>query len=80
MKRPVCVGQLYVEHCVDCNQPLHRDEVAISRRLIGRGITRYCCIGCLAERLKVDPTVIKLKIQEYRELGCSLFTPVKGGM
>jgi hypothetical protein len=73
LKRPVCTGGLPETRCADCAAPLKRDEIAISRRLIGRGITRYFCIPCLARRLRVDEAVIEAKIREYRAMGCALF-------
>lgn len=64
---------------MDCAALLRRDEVGISKRLLGRGITRYFCVGCLARRLGVPPGVIELKIEEYRAMGCALFGPAKEG-
>ncbi|MDD3213295.1 MAG: hypothetical protein PHY64_06465 [Eubacteriales bacterium] len=79
MQRPVCTGALPVDRCEECAAPLRRDEVGISKRLLGRGITRFYCVGCLARRLGVPKAVIELKIQEYRAMGCSLFSPIREG-
>lgn len=73
LKKPVCTGTLSVPLCMDCAAPLRRDEIAITKRLIGRGIRQYYCENCLARRLGVTPTVIRMKIQEYRAMGCALF-------
>jgi len=79
MKRPVCPGMPTNHQCAQCDSSLARDDVAISRRLIGRGISRFYCIPCLAARLGVSQAVIRLKIKEYRAMGCALFPPYKEG-
>ncbi|HPF87174.1 MAG TPA: hypothetical protein PK537_03845 [Candidatus Limiplasma sp.] len=76
MKRPVCQGTVPVVRCADCASPLRRDEIAITKRLISRGATQFFCIGCLARRLHVPEAAIEQKIQEYREMGCTLFSPL----
>jgi len=73
MKRPVCIGQPLVSQCLDCHVPLRKDEIAITRRMIGRGVTQYLCIKCLALRLQISPDAIKEKIKDYKALGCVLF-------
>lgn len=74
MKRPVCVGSIPNQSCVDCGAVLKRDDVGISKRLVSRGLTRFYCSSCLAKRLGVPETVIALKISEYRAMGCALFS------
>ncbi len=73
MKRPTCGGELPRILCKACRTPLSRDETAISRRLLGRGISQFYCISCLAALLGVEKHVIRMKIEEYRALGCALF-------
>lgn len=79
MKRPVCQGAVPVSRCADCGRPLRRDEIGITKRLISRGLQQFYCLPCLARRLGVSPAAIEQKIQEYREMGCVLFAPVKAG-
>ncbi|NLI22328.1 MAG: hypothetical protein GX418_12395 [Clostridiales bacterium] len=79
MKRPVCEGRFAVSRCADCGRPLRHDEIAITRRLVGRGLQRYYCIACLSRRLGVSQAAVELKITEYREMGCALFCPAKAG-
>lgn len=76
MKRPVSQGGVSATCCVDCASSLRRDEIAITKRLVGRGATQFYCISCLARRLGVPTATIEQKIQEYREMGCSLFSPM----
>ena len=76
MKRPVSQGSAPAFRCVDCASPLRRNEIAITKRLVSRGATQYYCVGCLARRIGVPVAAIEQKIQEYREMGCSLFSPL----
>lgn len=73
MRRPVCDGELSRLLCKACGAPLSRDETGISKRLLGRGITQFYCIPCLAVLLGVERHVIRMKIEEFRSMGCALF-------
>jgi len=59
--------------CTECGKSLSRDEVAISQKLLGREITEFYCIDCLAEYLECDREDLEVKIQEFKEQGCTLF-------
>lgn len=60
-------------YCVDCNAELIKDEVALSRKLLGRQIEQFMCIGCLANYLSCTEDDLRIKIDEFREQGCALF-------
>ena len=76
MKRPVSQEGVPAVRCVGCTSTLRRDEIAITKRLVSRGATQFFCTGCLAQRLGVPVAAIEQKIREYREMGCSLFSPL----
>ncbi len=76
MRRPVSRGDMLTVCCADCASPLRRDEIAITKRLVSRGATQFYCVGCLARRLDVTAAVIEHKILEYKEMGCTLFSPM----
>lgn len=59
--------------CTDCGVTLKKDEVAVSQKMLGRTITEFYCIDCLAKSLDCDPDVLVVKIQEFKEQGCTLF-------
>lgn len=59
--------------CVECDILLQKDEIALSQKMLGRTITKFYCINCLAEMLDCDPDDLFIKIQEFKEQGCSLF-------
>lgn len=59
--------------CVECSASLTKDEVALSKKMLGLTITGFYCIDCLAETLDCDPNDLIIKIQELKEQGCTLF-------
>jgi len=59
--------------CVDCEKSLSKDEGALSQKLLGLEITDFYCIDCLAEYLECDRYDLEVKIEEFKEQGCTLF-------
>ena len=59
--------------CITCGRPLEKDEVALTRKLINRGATQYLCIDCLAKKFEVTREDLEKKIEEFRQMGCTLF-------
>jgi biotin operon repressor len=59
--------------CTECGKNLSKDEVALSQKMLGREITDFYCIYCLAEYLECDRDDLEVKIQEFKEQGCTLF-------
>jgi biotin operon repressor len=59
--------------CTDCDKQLMKDEVAISKKMLGRNIVAFFCLDCLATELDCEREDLEIKIQEFREQGCSLF-------
>lgn len=59
--------------CVECDNKLKKDEVAISQKMLGDEITEFYCINCLADYLECERNDLEIKIEEFREQGCTLF-------
>lgn len=59
--------------CINCTKNLNKDEVALSQKMLGREITEFYCIDCLAEYLECNRDDLEVKIQEFKEQGCTLF-------
>lgn len=59
--------------CCECNRPLVKDEIALSQKLLGRDIDEYYCVDCLADYLECSVLDLRIKIQEFKEQGCTLF-------
>lgn len=60
--------------CIKCGAILKNDDIGATKKLINRGATEFLCIPCLAAHFNVNEELIRIKIEEYRAYGCSLFT------
>lgn len=60
--------------CIACGKsPLEKDTVGINKKLLGKQITNYYCIDCLADYLECSVEDLLEKIEEFKEEGCELF-------
>ena len=59
--------------CCNCDKELTKDEIGISKKMLGRNIINFFCIDCLAEYLECTPEEITDKIEQFKEEGCKLF-------
>ncbi len=60
--------------CVACGKnPLTKNEVGITKKLLGAKSRNFYCIDCLAAFLEVEPQDIRDKIEEFKNDGCKLF-------
>ena len=60
--------------CHICGRVLVPDECALTKKLINRGAVEFMCLSCLAEHFDVSEEVLREKIRQFREMGCTLFT------
>lgn len=54
-------------------EPLSKNEIGLTRKLLDKKPTRFYCLDCLAEYLEVDAEFLLAKIEEFKEQGCKLF-------
>ena len=59
--------------CCDCGQPLKRDEIALSKKLIDIETEEFYCLPCMAVFFGCEEEDLQIKINEFKEQGCSLF-------
>lgn len=59
--------------CCECGKPLVKDEIALCKKLLGTDIVDYYCLDCLSEYLECSKEDLGIKIQEFKEQGCTLF-------
>ncbi len=64
-----------IDTCRICGAPVSADEIGLTRKLFGRAATEYLCLDCIAEHFKVPRENLLIKIEQYRENGCTLFPP-----
>ncbi len=59
--------------CCECGKALLKDEIALCKKLLGIDTEDNYCIDCLAEYLECTRTDLEIKVQEFKEQGCTLF-------
>lgn len=59
--------------CCECGRALVKDEIALCKKLLGIDTEDFYCIDCLSEYLECTRVDLKIKIQEFKEQGCTLF-------
>ncbi len=62
-----------MEACIICRQPVTRDEIAMTRKLINRGALEYLCLPCLARRFDATLDELLERMQAFKDMGCTLF-------
>lgn len=60
--------------CMQCHRALRSVEIALTKKLINRGATSYLCLHCLATKFQVTEEILLQKAEEFREMGCTLFS------
>nr|MBR4281448.1 hypothetical protein [Clostridia bacterium] len=65
-----CIGS---QSCLCCGIPLTPDEIGLTKKLVNRGCTEFRCYHCLAKQFQVTVDDLQRKVQEFREMGCTLF-------
>lgn len=59
--------------CCECEKALKKDESALCKKLLGVDTEDFYCIYCLADYLECTKSDLEIKIQEFKEQGCTLF-------
>ena len=59
--------------CVCEKEKLSRNEIGLTKKLLGKDSRYFYCIDCLAECLDTDAEILLVKIEEFKEQGCKLF-------
>ena len=60
--------------CIACfKENLGKDTIALNKKLLGKNIEKFYCLGCLADFLNVTVDELLEKIEEFKEEGCELF-------
>ena len=60
--------------CYICGKKdVRKNEVGLTKKLIGKNSKKFYCISCLAEQLEVTTEELNDKIEEFKDEGCKLF-------
>lgn len=62
-----------MEKCYYCDKELSKDDVGLCKKLLGRKIKQFFCREHLAEMLDTDVEDLDLKLEQFKEEGCTLF-------
>lgn len=60
-------------NCCECGKLLVKDETALCMKLVNTDTEGFYCIDCLSEYLECPRDDLEIKIQEFKEQGCTLF-------
>lgn len=59
--------------CCECGKSLSKDEVALTQKLTDVDTEEFYCLNCFAGYIGCTIDDLKIKINEFKEQGCTLF-------
>lgn len=59
--------------CKYCGVLLEKDWIALNKKLLNPNVEEYACLSCLADDFDSSVEDLKIKIEEFKESGCTLF-------
>ena len=59
--------------CTDCGRELKKDEIALNKKIINTDAKEYMCLTCMSDFLGCSEEDLIVKIEEFKEQGCTLF-------
>lgn len=60
--------------CISCGkEDLDKNTIGLNKKLLGKNISNYYCMDCLAGYLDCTVDDLKDKIEEFKDEGCTLF-------
>lgn len=62
-----------IERCIDCGRQLTKDEIALNKKLISLDLKEFRCLDCLSVSFDCSVEDLRIKIDEFKEQGCTLF-------
>lgn len=63
-----------ITECLACGKkPLDKDTIGINKKLLGKELSKFYCLDCLADYLGCTVDDLLEKIEEFKEEGCDLF-------
>ena len=69
----IAAGRVRETKCCRCDKPVSVNVIGLNKRLLGRHISRFMCLDCLATFFHTTPDALQAKIEAFRDDGCPLF-------
>lgn len=63
-----------MKKCMICGKELKKDWIALHQKLLDLNAKEYYCIVCLADNFSCEVEDLEVKIEEFKEQGCALFS------
>lgn len=60
-------------NCRNCNTVLDKDTIALNKKLLSVDLKEFYCLECLADTFDCSVNDLRIKIEEFKEEGCTLF-------
>lgn len=60
--------------CYQCDCQLEKDWIALNKKRLGKEKKTYLCLVCLADMLDCEVDDLEIKIEEFKDAGCTLFS------
>ena len=59
--------------CFRCGAVLTGDDIGLTRKMVNRGAEVFFCVSCLADHFQLSEEILRIKITEFKAMGCTLF-------
>ncbi len=59
--------------CISCGKDLDKNTIGLNKKLLGKNVTNFYCMDCLADYLECTVDDLLDKIEEFKDEGCTLF-------
>ncbi len=60
--------------CYVCGkEQLSKNEIGLTKKLLGKNFRLFYCLDCLAEYLEVDTEFLLERVEEFKSQDCTLF-------
>lgn len=63
-----------MSRCAKCGKTLVGNDIGLTKKLINKASKDFYCIECLADIFNCDVELLQKKIEQYKNMGCVLFT------
>lgn len=60
--------------CKCCDEHLEKNWIALNKKLIDTELTDFLCLECLSDELCCSVDDLLIKIEEFKDSGCTLFS------